>query len=250
MLGGTSSHWTFVSTGSVYADQSGPLTEASPLLEALDGDVAAPETYGEGKVACEQLVLSHPHHLIVRVGLIGGPGDRSDRLGYYVSRFALAREEAVLVPDVAPQPIQVIDVRDVARWIVEAAEAGSTGIVHGAGAPTTVGELIRLSAEIAQFTGEQVLANQDWLRGHDVEEWMGPRSFPLWLPASHVGMGLMDDARALEQGLDRRPLIETLRDTLAYEKELGLRRPRKAGLERADELALIASLRTDLTSTP
>ena len=175
--------------------------------------------------------------------MIGGPGDRSDRLGYYVSRFAKAGDEPVLVPDVASQPMQVIDVRDLAAWIVAAAEAGSTGIVHGAGEPTTVGELVRISAEVAEFDGEQVLAGEDWLRNHDVEEWMGPRSLPLWLPASHHGMGLMDDARSLEHGLVRRPLEDTLRDTLAHENDQGLDRERKAGLSREDELELIAALR-------
>ncbi|MDR7085566.1 nucleoside-diphosphate-sugar epimerase [Aeromicrobium panaciterrae] len=243
VLGGTTSHWTLVSTGSVYADQSGPLTEVSPLLDPLEGDVAEPETYGEGKVACEEIVRSLAHHLVVRVGLIGGPGDRSDRLGYYVSRFAQAGGERVLVPDVATQPMQVIDVRDLAQWIVEVAEAKVTGIVHGAGERTTVGELVRLSAEVAGFTGDQVPAAEDWLREHDVEEWMGPRSLPLWLPASHFGMGLMDDARSLEHGLVRRPIADTLIDTLAYEKELGLERERKAGLSRDDELELIAQLK-------
>lgn len=187
VLGKTASHWTLVSTGSVYADQSGPLTEDSPLLEPLDRAEADPETYGEGKVACEQIVRALPHHLVIRVGLIGGPGDRSDRFGYYVSRFAQAHDEPVLVPDVANQPMQVIDVRDLAHWIVKAAESKVTGIVHGAGEPTTVGELIRQSAEVAEFSGEQVAAGEDWLREHDVEEWMGPRSLPLWLPASHYG---------------------------------------------------------------
>ncbi len=243
VLGGTASHWTLVSTGSVYADQSGPLTEDSPLLDPIDDDVAGPETYGEGKVACEQIVRSLPHHLVVRVGLIGGPGDRSDRLGYYVARFAQAGDEPVLVPDVADQPMQVIDVRDLAQWIVEAAEAKVTGIVHGAGERMTVGDLVRLSAEAADFTGEQVLAGEDWLREREVEEWMGPRSLPLWLPASHHGMGLMDDARSLAHGLVRRPLAETLADTLTYERDQGLERERKAGLSRGDELELIALLK-------
>lgn len=242
-LGGTTSHWTFISTGSVYADQSGPITEDSPVLEPLDGDVAEPETYGEGKVACERVVRTLRHHLVIRVGLIGGPGDRSDRLGYYVSRFALAGDEQVLVPDGGAQPMQVIDVRDLAQWVVRAAEAGATGIVHGAGERTTVGELIRLSAEVAAFDGEQVAAGEDWLHEHQVEEWMGPRTLPLWLPASHHGMGLMDDARALEHGLERRPLADTLRDTLTYEKEQGLNRERKAGLSRGEELELLAELR-------
>ncbi len=248
VLGKTSSHWTLVSTGSVYADQSGPLTEVSPLLEPLDGDVADPETYGEGKVACERAVRALPHHLVIRVGLIGGPGDRSDRLGYYVARFAQARDERVLIPNVASQPMQVIDVRDLAHWIVRLAETRATGIVHGAGERTTVGDLIRLSAEVADFSGEQVPAGEDWLREHDVEEWMGPRSLPLWLPATHFGMGLMDDTRALEHGLERRPYVDMLRDTLTFENEQGLDRPRKAGLSREDELELIAELRSWLRS--
>lgn len=242
VLGGSASHWTLVSTGSVYADQSGPLAETSPLLDPLDADDAGPETYGEGKVACEEIVRSLPHHLVVRVGLIGGPGDRSDRLGYYVARFARAGAEPVLVPDVANQPMQVIDVRDLAQWIVEMAEMGATGTVHGAGERTTVGDLVQLSAEAAGFTGEQVLAGEDWLREHDVEEWMGPRSLPLWLPSTHFGMGMMDDARSLEHGLVRRPLANTLTDTLAYENEQGLDRDRKAGLSRDEELELIAQL--------
>ena len=243
VLGGTTSHWTLISTGSVYANQSGPLTEDSPVLEAIEADVAEPEQYGEGKVACEEAVRALPHHLVVRVGLIGGPGDLSGRLGYYVSRFALAGDEPVLVPAVADQAMQVIDVRDLARWVVLAAEEGVTGIVHGVGVPTTVGELLQISAEVAGFTGEQVEAAPDWLVEHDVEHWMGPRSLALWLPESHHGMGLMDESRALEHGLERRPLTDTLRDTLADEKELGLDRERRSGLARADELELIAELR-------
>ena len=242
-LGSTATHWTLVSTGLVYADQSGPLHEDSPVLDPIDGDVAGPEQYGEGKVACEDAVRQLHRHLIVRVGLIGGPGDRSDRLGHYAARFALAGDEPVLVPAVADQPMQVIDVRDLARWIVASAEGGATGTVHGAGERTTVGELVALSAEAAGFTGDQLIAGESWLREHGVEEWMGPRSMPLWLPSSHHGMGLMDDARALAYGLDRRPLLDTINATLEDERDRGLGRERKAGLSREDELELIAELR-------
>ena len=242
-LGSTTTHWTLVSTGSVYADQSGPLTEDSPVLDPIDGDVAGPEQYGEGKVACEQAVRQLHRHLIVRAGLIGGPGDRSDRLGHYVARFALAGDGPVLVPAVADQPMQVVDVRDLARWIVTSAEGGATGTVHGAGEPTTVGALLALSAEVAGFTGDQLIAGESWLREHVVEEWMGPRSLPLWLPASHHGMGLMDDTRALAYGLERRSLRATLEDTLEDERARGLDRERRAGLSRADELELIDELR-------
>jgi nucleoside-diphosphate-sugar epimerase len=242
-LGGVASHWTFVSTGSVYADQSVPLTESSPLLDAFEGDEAPPEQYGEAKVACEQAVARLRHHLIVRAGLIGGPGDRSDRLGYYVSRLALAGADDVLVPDVGEQPMQVVDVRDLAAWIVRAAEERATGVVHGAGEPTTVGAIIDASSAVTGGGAGRVPASPDWLHDHDVEEWMGPRSLPLWLPSSHHGMGLMDDTRALELGLRRRPLAQTLADTLADERERGLDRPRRAGLSREDELVLLADLR-------
>ncbi|MET0766082.1 MAG: oxidoreductase [Aeromicrobium sp.] len=239
-LGPVAGHWIFVSTGSVYADQSGPLTEDSPVLGPVDTDEVGAEQYGEGKVACEAAVAGLPRHLIVRAGLIGGPGDRSDRLGHYVARFALAGDEPVLVPDVPHQPMQVVDVRDLAGWIVRSAEAGSTGVVHGVGEPTTVGALIDVSAEVSAFRGERVVRSEAWLRDRGVEEWMGPRSLPLWLPATHHGMGMMDDARALALGLERRPLSETLRDTLTDERERGLDRPRRAGLARAEELELIS----------
>lgn len=241
-LGGLASHWVLVSTGSVYADQSVPLTEESPVLPAVAGDVAEPEQYGEGKVACEEAVRRLPHHLVLRAGLIGGPGDGSDRLGYYVGRLALAADEPVLLPDVPDQPMQVIDVRDLATWIVRAAEGGETGVVHAVGEPTTLGELVRLSAAVAGFTGELITASEQWLHQRDVEEWMGPRSLPLWLPVSHHGMGMMDDTRAIERGLRRRPLSETLHDTLADERERGLDRARRAGLTRADELELLTEL--------
>ncbi|AWB94250.1 reductase [Aeromicrobium chenweiae] len=242
-LGDLAAHWTLVSTGSVYADQSVALSEGSLLLPPLEADVADPEQYGEGKVACEASVRELPAHLVVRAGLIGGPGDRSDRYGYYVSRFAVAGDGPVLVPDVPTQPMQVIDVRDLAEWIVRAAGSGATGVVHGVGEPTTVGELIDRSAAVAGHSGERVAAGPDWLHAHDVEEWMGPRSLPLWLPPDHHGMGMMDDTRALALGLRRRPIDDSLRDTLEDERERGLRRDRRAGLAREDELALLGELR-------
>lgn len=175
----------------------------------------------------------------VRPGLIGGPGDTSDRHGYYVSRLALASGDPVLVPAVLDQPMQVIDVRDLATWVVDAAIEGVTGTVHGAGERTTVGAILDLSAQVAGSTGPRVSADPDWLRGKDVQEWMGPRSLPLWLPASHHGMGMMDVSRALGLGLRCRPITQTLRDVLDDELRRGLGRQRSAGLTRLDEVELI-----------
>lgn len=113
--------FVFISTGNVYADHSIPgQDETAPLLLPLAVDVMkSRESYGEAKVACERHVLdafSPDRTLIVRAGLIGGPGDTSDRTGYWPLRFArpAAPDGSVLVPDAPGECIQVVDVRDLA----------------------------------------------------------------------------------------------------------------------------------------
>ena len=241
-LGARADHWSFVSTGNVYADLSGPLAEDSPLREAVAGDVAGMEEYGEGKVACEHAVSGLPHHLVWRAGLIGGPGDPSDRFGYWVSRLALAADGPVLVPDVPAQPVQVVDVRDLAAWVVRAARDRVTGRLNAVGDQVPFATVLDLAAEAATFTGRRVPADPRWLLDHDVEHWMGERSLPLWLPDDFLGMVQMSPARAREAGFGCRPLAETLAATLADERARGLDRPRRAGLSRAEELELLAAL--------
>ncbi|RLV55390.1 NAD-dependent epimerase/dehydratase family protein [Aeromicrobium phragmitis] len=234
-LRGRAAQWTFISTGSVYADQSVPLHEDSPLLPAGDDDAE----YGSAKVACEQFV--GPDALVVRAGLIVGPGDPSDRGGYYVARMSAAREEPVVVPAVRDQPMQMVDVRDLAGWVVELADRGVTGVVHGAGERTTVGHLLDVSAQVAEHAGDRVEFSPDELTARGANPWAGERSLPWWLPTSHHGMGRMDDARALQLGLERRPIAATLTDVLADEQQRGVDRPRRAGLSRTDELELLHS---------
>jgi nucleoside-diphosphate-sugar epimerase len=235
-LGDRAGHWTFVSSGSAYADQSGPLEESSPLLPP--GEDAAP--YGEAKVACERALPAGA--LVVRAGLLAGPGDPSDRSGYYVARMAAAVDAPVLVPDVADQPMQVLDVRDLAVWLVDLAEARSGGPVHAAGTPSTVGELVELSAQVAGHRAGTVPAAPAWLREHGVQEWAGDRSLPWWLPPSHHGMGRLTVVEAERRGLRPRPLEQTLADVLDDEARRGLERPRRAGLSRADEADLLGRL--------
>ncbi|MBC7595005.1 MAG: NAD-dependent epimerase/dehydratase family protein [Kineosporiaceae bacterium] len=243
-LGHVASHWTYVSSVSAYADQRVGGDEDAALLEPLDADTADGDSYGEAKVACERIVESLRHTLIARAGLLGGPGDRSDRFGYWVSRFALAGDGPVLVPDAADQPTQAIDARDLAVWLVESAVAKTTGVFNAVGEQSTLGQMIDAAAEVADFTGDKVPANPDWLAGQDVQPWAGPRSLPLWVPG-HDGMGSQNDARIIESGISRRPMTELLADSLDYERSLGLDRERRAGLTRAEELALIGQLRHD-----
>lgn len=238
ILGQVSSHWAYVSSGSVYADQSVGGDEDRPIHDPLEGDEADWSTYGPAKAACEQIVQSMPHTLIARAGLLGGAGDRSDRFGYWVSRFALAGDGPVLVPDVPHQPTQTLDARDLAIWLVNAAGEGTTGIFNAAGEQRAFGDVIDAAATAADFSGEKVFASPGWLVQQEVEMWGGPRSLPLWV-SDHDGMGSQDDARILEAGLQRRPFDRMLAETLDYERSLGLDRARKAGLTREDELDLV-----------
>jgi 2'-hydroxyisoflavone reductase len=241
-LGPQADHWTLISTGNVYADLARPMHEDDALRDPLADDHAPVELYGEGKVACEEAVAALPQNLILRAGLLGGPGDPSDRAGYWVARLAAAGDESVLVPDVPDIDVQLLDVRDLAVFIVDAALRGVTGVMNVAGLPTPLTEFLSMSAEVAGHTGVRVGASADWLVEHDVEPWMGPRSLPLWLPEEARGMAAMDTGRAASAGLARRPLVETLADSLLDERVRGLDRDRKAGLTRADELELLAQL--------
>jgi 2'-hydroxyisoflavone reductase len=246
-LGHRARHWTYISSASVYADQSTPgQDEDGPLLPALEGDVADREQYGEAKVACERLCLEAvgDRVLVVRAGLIAGPGDGSDRAGYWAARFARAAESAgadpVLVPDSPDNPVQAIDVRDLASWVVRCGEAGTSGVFNATGDVYRFGQLIDLSRQVAGHTGPVELVDPDWLAAQGVEEYMGPESIALWLhDPDWAGFSSRDTAAVSQAGLVTRPLEETLADTLPWERELGLDRVRKAGLSAGRERELL-----------
>ncbi len=241
-LGPRSAHWVLVSTGNVYADLSRPLREDSLLRGPLSGDTATPELYGEGKVACERVVETLPGHLVLRAGLLAGPGDPSDRFGYWPARFALAGREDVVVPDLPDAWSQVLDARDLAAFVVDAVRRGVVGTMNVAGASMPLTEALGRVAQAVGHTGRLVPVDVRTLAERDVQPWSGERSLPLWLPDGFGGMTRMDTARADAAGLVRRGLEETALDVLADERARGLRRPRQAGLGRTDELALLRTL--------
>jgi len=242
--------YIFVSSGNVYADAATPgQDERAPLLAALPGDVMeSMESYGEAKVACEDRVrggFGADRSLIVRAGLIGGPGDVSDRSGYWPLRFSepAGADGSVLVPDSPGLLAQLIDVRDLAEWIIDAAEDGTTGVFNATGETVTLTEHLAVARAVAGHTGPIVTAATQWLLDHEVGPWSGPRSLPLWLPLpDYAGFSARDSSAARAAGLVTRPLADTLADTLRWERRRVPEGPRRAGLADADEAALLAEL--------
>lgn len=242
-----SRHATYVSSVSAYAaaDTVGADESAALAAPAEPGD---PYDYAREKSAAEEAVGAAFAHraAIVRPGLIVGPGDPTDRFGYWVSRFALAAERPetgpVLVPEAPGIRAQVIDVDDLAAFVVDLGRERFTGAVNAVGDSLPLAAVLAASAEVAGYTGERVPVASEVLRSRGVGYWAGPRSLPLWLPDDAPGFATRSNARYRLLGGRLRPLRDTLERTLADERARGLDRPRAAGLTRTEELALLADL--------
>lgn len=247
-----SSSFVFVSSGNVYADHRSPgQDEMAPLLPPLAGDVMeATETYGEAKVACEQHAVEAygvERTLIARVGLIGGPGDISDRTGYWPLRFARPAGEdgSVLVSDAPEDHTQVIDVRDLARWMVEAGSRGVHGAFNATGETMPLAQHLQVARTVAGHRRALVAAAPEWLLARHVQPWMGERSLPLWVgDPDWAGFNTRDSSKARAAGLRTRALEETLTDGLMWETTRDRSQPRGAGLSDHDERSLLLELAT------
>ncbi|MEO5661815.1 MAG: epimerase [Nocardioides sp.] len=211
-------HWVFVSTINVYADNSSPAME--PLVEAITTDVdlaVDAEAYGPMKVACEQAVIEGTESsMIVRPGLIVGPDDGSGRFSYWPERLArggLGGE--VLAPGSPSDVVQVIDVRDLAAWILDACAARTTGVFDGVGEIMPIAQLLDEVAAGVGATGTFTWVDSGFLEEQGVEPWAGQASLPLWLPRpEYDGMMSHDPRPAIDAGLRLRPVADTARDTL------------------------------------
>ncbi|MEU8000370.1 NAD-dependent epimerase/dehydratase family protein [Catellatospora sp. NPDC049111] len=245
-LGARIPHWVYVSSCSVYADQGTPGQRAAeaPLLEALplETDDATGENYGPAKVACEQALLDAvgpERAMLCRAGLIVGPEDPTGRFDYWVSRLAEGGE--VLAPGTPGDAVQWIDVRDLAAWLVQAAEQRLAGVYDGIGAPVGRADMLAGIAEGVGTASQLTWVDQEFLTEQGVETWAGERSLPMWLPLPEwAGFLSRDVSDALAAGLSPRPVADTARDTLAWLATGPTRKP-WAGITRDDESALLTT---------
>lgn len=212
-------HWVFVSTINVYADDA---VAGPDLVEAVhtDEDLAVhPEAYGPMKVACEQAVTAGAaSSMLLRPGLIVGPGDPTGRFSYWPERLAEAGPGGEVLAGGEPTDrVQVVDVRDLAAWIVTACEQRTTGAYDGTGTATPIGRVLDAVAAGVGSGARLTWVPQDVLERHGVDPWAGPDGLPLWLPRpAYDGMMARDVSASYAAGLTTRPLSETARDTLAW----------------------------------
>jgi nucleoside-diphosphate-sugar epimerase len=237
-------HYTFVSSISVYADLSRPgVDEDAPVAPlAEETEEYRSEAYGPLKALCEQAVqeVYGDRATIVRPGLIVGPWDPTGRFTYWPVRVAAGGE--VLAPEPRDAPVQVIDVRDLGGWILRLAADGVPGTFNATGPrpPLSIEQTLGTCREVAGSDARFTWVPSEWLVEQGVGEWM---ELPLWLAdPAYAGMMDADVSRALEAGLELRPLAETVADTLAWVRsgEAPIEPP--AGLDRDRERELLGSL--------
>jgi len=242
-------HWVFVSTVNVYADDATPggTPATLPLVEAITDDVdlkEQPQAYGPMKVTCERLVLDGTTSaMVMRPGLIVGPGDPTGRFSYWPRRLAAGGE--VLAPGEPTDAMQVADVRDLAAWAVTACERRTSGVYDGVGRSMPMADLLAQCAEGVDAEPTWTWVDQAFLQEQGVEPWMGPDAIPLWLPRpEYDGLGAHDVQPSLDAGLTIRSLADTTRDTLAWLDATPDAAVSGIGLDREKELLAAWHART------
>ena len=234
-------HYTFISSISAYAEPPTPgMDENAPLARLADESVEeiTGETYGGLKVLCEQAAAAVlPGRLLtIRPGLIVGPHDPSDRFTYWPAR--VQRGGAILAPGRPDAPVQVIDARDLAEWIIDLVECRQTGIYNATGPayPLTMGEVLETCRQVAGTPADFSWASDEFLLAQGVIPFT---ELPLWLPPEAAAMSQVSIATALSAGLSFRPLAATIADTLAWDATRPVDAPRKNGLAPQREAALL-----------
>ena len=261
LLADSVEHYAFISSISVYKDTSVPGVDEDYHVAAVTDEqlreaealrqselTAAPffgEMYGALKALCERAAEGElPGRVLnVRAGLIVGPHDYTDRFTYWPRRVAEGGE--VLAPGDPERPVQVIDARDLAEWVLEMAGARRAGTFNATGPDyrLTLGRVLETCRGTTGSDARFVWVDEQFLLDAEVGPWM---EMPLWLPASDEGnrhIMELNVEKALAAGLKFRPLSETVRDTLEWDLTRPADTQRRAGLAREKERGVLDAWR-------
>lgn len=254
ILKGNVDRYVFISTISVYADTSkanisedAPLakyTGADAMKESRDSIIASKfQLYGPLKALSEQEAEKWfpKQTLIIRPGLIVGPRDETDRFTYWPVRIDRGGE--VMAPGDPTDPVQFIDGRDLAEWVIRMVETRETGVYNATGPAKTLGVGAMLEGIKSANNSK---ANFTWVAADFLEEQkVAPWSdMPVWVPprGEDGGMGRINIQWSVGKGLTFRPLEVTARDTLAWFKAQPPERQKlKAGITPEREAEVLAA---------
>jgi 2'-hydroxyisoflavone reductase len=230
-------HYAYISSESVYKPPPPQgAVESSPTVQgnaaATDGSYPElkrdPELKRGAELALEQELPDRS--LFARAGLILGPHENVGRLTWWLDRMARGGE--VLCPGPSDLPLQCIDARDLARFVITAADAGATGpfnVVCRRG-QVTMGTLLEVCRDVAGSDDTTLTwVDQEAIEAADVQPW---EELPIWIPADHEYAGMHDAnvERAHEAGLVCRPIRQTVADTWRWMSTLDDRVPVRADL--------------------
>ena len=229
--------YTFISTISVYADFKQPNMAENAQLSTMPDEAVEEvtnETYGPLKVLCERAAeqAMPGRTLIVRPGYIVGPHDPTDRFTYWPYRVSQGGE--MLAPGQPEQPVQFIDVRDLASWIVRMIEDRQTGIYNATGPEytLTMHDLLETCRKVSGSTTRFTWVSEAFLDEHEL-------AMPIWVPAEEAGAASINCDKAMQAALVFRPLSSTVRDTLAWQAARTPSAPLRAGLQAEQEAQLL-----------
>lgn len=221
LLKNRTGRYLFVSTISVYADPSkNHLTEsdACAALNEATEEITG-ETYGALKALCEEeaRAVYGDRALIIRPGLIAGPYDPTNRFTYWADRFA--KGGRLLAPPRPSQPLQLIDARDLAHFMLDQLEKEASGTVNVTGPnDSTTWQNMLDALQVVWPNADPASLSEDALAASEVELW---QELPLCLAESDKADGMMRVSirEALGRGLMLRPWSETARDTHAWSQQ-------------------------------
>jgi 2'-hydroxyisoflavone reductase len=221
VLARRAARYLYVSSRSVYApplpeglDERHATVASSSDAEATD----YPQDKRGGELAVE--AAFGDRGVFARAGLILGPHEDVGRLPYWLLR--MHRGGRVLAPGPPDGPLRFIDVRDLAAWLLDAAEGEVSGAVNLVNPPghATIGRLLEAAVAATRGNVELIWVDPDAIDALGIERW---RELPAWLPPTPDVAGLLftNVERAVATGLRCRPVEETVADTWAWLESIG-----------------------------